>query len=166
MKDIQGYEGLYAITSCGKVWSYRRKKFLKPKIDRYGYVLYHLYKGGKEKFALAHRLVAQAYIPNPENKPDINHLNEIKTDNHTNNLEWSTTKENCNHGNRNNKISQKVSIPVYCVELDKVFPSGTVAAAETNTNGGGISQCLHGKQKTAGGYHWRYATQEEWEAAV
>ena len=68
MKDIKGYEGLYAITSCGKVWSYRRKKFLKLRADQDGYLLVNLYNKGKPKGCLVHRLVAEAYIPNPEGK--------------------------------------------------------------------------------------------------
>ena len=161
MNDIIGYEGLYAVTSCGKVWSHRRQKFLAPKIDRYGYVLYHLYKDGKEKLALAHRLVAQAYIPNPENKPDVNHLDEDKQNNSVNNLAWCTTRENCNYGNRNAKLAMKSSIPVYCIEQQKVYPSALVAAQETGATNGGISCCCRGKQKTSGGYHWRYATAQE-----
>ena len=69
------------------------------------------------------------------------------------NLEWMTPKENNNYGTRNQRLSKKV----YCVELDKVFNSLTEAAKETNTNVSGISNCLKGRYKTSGGYHWGYA---------
>ena len=65
MKDIKGYEGLYAVTSCGKVWSYRRKIFLSPSYDNNGYLMVNLSVGGNVKTKYIHRLVAEAYIPNP-----------------------------------------------------------------------------------------------------
>ena len=75
MKDIKGYEGLYAVTSCGRVWSYRRNKFLAPATIKSGYNYVNLYKDGKKKFCRVHRLVAEAYIPNPDNLPQVNHKN-------------------------------------------------------------------------------------------
>lgn len=98
MKDIEGYEGLYAITSCGKVWSYKSKKFLKARYDKDGYISVALRKDGKTKYFFVHRLVAMAYIPNPNNLPEVNHKNEIKSDNNINNLEWCTRKYNANYG--------------------------------------------------------------------
>ena len=87
MKDIKGYEGLYAITSCGKVRSYRRKKFLCPNTSVDGYVRVGLHKNGKTKTIEIHRLVAEAYIPNPEGLPQVNHKNENPSDNNLENLE-------------------------------------------------------------------------------
>ena len=82
MKDIRGYEGLYAITSCGKVWSYRRKKFLKPGVIQGGYLNVVLTnKDGQQKNHRVHRLVAEAYIPNPEGKEQVNHKDENKYNN-------------------------------------------------------------------------------------
>jgi hypothetical protein len=106
MKDIQGYEGLYAVTSCGKVWSYKSKKFLKPVDAGYGYMVVCLSKGNVLRNKRIHRLVAEAYLPNPDNLPDVNHKNECKTDNYINNLEWVSHKDNCNHGTRNLRISE------------------------------------------------------------
>lgn len=150
MKDIKGYEGLYAITSCGKVWSHRAQKFLKPQKDRYGYLHVNLYKDGKAKKYKIHRLVAEAYIPNPENKPQVNHKDENKEHNYVNNLEWMTSKENNNYGNHDTRKS------VYCVELDKVFSSTTEAARQLGIFQSNISACCHGERKTCGGYTWRY----------
>lgn len=94
MKDIQGYEGLYAITSCGRVWSYKYKRFLIPYKNNKGYLLVKLTKDGYS----IHRLVALNYIPNPENKEQVNHKDE-------NNLEWMTNYENCHYGTKNLRIS-------------------------------------------------------------
>ena len=222
-KDIPGFEGLYAVTDDGRVWSYRRKIFLKPGLDRYGYQIVNLYKDKKGKTTLVHQLVAKVFVPNPENKPQCNHINEIKTDNRAENLEWVTAKENINHGTRNKRASDTAAKPVYCVELDtvyknraeaakalrvsecsisycctgkqdnvigyhlmymdkeakekiprkstkkpiycveldKLFESQTAAAQELNINNSHISSCCNGKRKTAGGYHWRFATESE-----
>lgn len=81
MRDIKDYEGLYGITSCGRVWSYRSKKFLKPANDGSGYLKVALCKDKKRKWYYIHRLVAEAYIPNPENKLYINHIDENKANN-------------------------------------------------------------------------------------
>ena len=96
MKDIKGYEGLYAVTSCGKVWSYRRGKFLNAKDNGYGYLFVILRKDGKNKAFKVHRLVAEAYLPNPYNLRDVSHKDECKTHNWLGNLEWTTHKDNCN----------------------------------------------------------------------
>ena len=119
MKTIIGFEE-YLITTCGKVWSLRSKKFLKNQTDRYGYDYVHLQIKGKEKKYKIHRLVALAYIPNPENKPQVNHEDGIKKNNYPRNLSWSTNSENIKHAFKiglcvapkgiNNKLSKKIDI--------------------------------------------------------
>ena len=172
MKDIKGYEGLYAVTSCGKVWSYRRKIFLKPSISKDGYQRVGLSGNGKYRMIEIHRLVAEAYIPNPEGKKEVNHKDEIKSHNYVNNLEWLTHKENINYGTRTERALKngafknrlgnrgRTAIPVYCFELDKVFASATSAEKELGIAQSSICRCCKGKQKTAGKYHWKYATTE------
>lgn len=157
MKDIKGYEGQYAITSCGKVWSYRRKKFLKPRRCGKGYYSVSLSKNNVVKQHLIHRLVAEAYIPNPRNKPQVNHKDEDKSNNALPNLEWMTAKENSNYGTRNKTISKKI----YCVELDKVFESLTSASKELGLFNGNISRVCSGRQHTTGGYHFKYFEENE-----
>ena len=157
MKDIKGYEGLYAITSCGKVWSYKSQKFLSQRKNHDGYLLVNLYKNGTMKTYSVHRLVAEAYIPNPENKTEINHKDENKEHNWLSNLEWTTHKENINYGTRNAKVAEKNSIPVYCEELNTVFPSAIEAARQLDLDQGSITKCCKGARKTCGDYHWRYA---------
>lgn len=160
MKDIQNYEGLYGITEDGKVWSYRSKKFLSPGTESGGYLKVGLCKDGIRKQFKVHRLVAQAYIPNPDNLPQVNHLDEVKTNNCVSNLSWSTASDNCKYGTHMDRVKANGNggrpRKVYCVELDKEFPSITAAAREIGVHKQCIGDCLRGLQKTSGGYHWQY----------
>lgn len=97
VKDVSGYEGLYAVTSLGRVWSYRKNRWLKPWTDAGGYLKVSLYKQGHETNPSLHRLIGLTFIENPENKPQINHINGIKTDCRVVNLEWVTGRENLQH---------------------------------------------------------------------
>ena len=108
MLDVKGYEGLYAVTTCGKVWSYRRHKFMKLSTDRDGYKVVNLSRDGSYKQFKVHRLVAEAYVPNPEAKLEVNHIDEDKSNNCVNNLEWATRYENINHGTRNARARQTI----------------------------------------------------------
>lgn len=151
-KDIPGYEGLYLVTSCGKVWSYRRQKFLKPADNGHGYLYVMLCKDGTQKCRRINRLVAEAYIPNPEGKPEVNHLNQDKYNNCVNNLEWATSSENKQHSPQKSK--PKIFSKVRCVETGVIYNSCADAARDIGIHKYGINNVLHGKQKTAGGYHW------------
>lgn len=156
MRDIAGYEGLYAVTSCGKVWSYHSNKFLKPRINKGGYLQVNLSINGKAKNYYIHRLVAEAYIPNPNELPQINHRDECKEHNWLNNLEWCDGKYNSNYGTHNERMGRARSKAVYCVELDKTFYGMREAERQLNISNASISACCLGKVKTAGGYHWQY----------
>ena len=156
MKDIKGYEGLYAVTSCGRVWSYRKKRFLTPQDAGKGYVQVKLYKDGVNKYAYVYRLVAQAYIPNPENLPEVNHKDERKDHNYLQNLEWCSRSYNTHYGTGNDRRIEKRKRPVYCVELNQVFDSIKSAGNFINIPPGCINNCPRGRQKLSGGYHWRY----------
>lgn len=81
MRDIPGYEELYAATSCGKIYSYKAKKFLKPGKTKDGYLFVILYKDGVHKCYRVHRLIAATYLPNPDNLPQVNHKDEDKSNN-------------------------------------------------------------------------------------
>lgn len=100
-KDIRGYEGLYKVSNLGNVISYygskKTQKARKPITQKYGYHQLNLKKNGQLKMFLVHRLVAIAFIPNPKNLPQVNHINGIKTDNRVENLEWCTAKQNTLH---------------------------------------------------------------------
>lgn len=99
MKDIQGYEGSYAITRDGKVWSHKSERFLKPETTNKGYLRVALCKDGKQQHCRVHRLVAQAYLPNPDNLPEVHHINSIRTDNRVENLAWVSQEENLSKRN-------------------------------------------------------------------
>lgn len=96
MIDIKGYESIYAITENGEVYSYRNKKFIKPVQKKNGYVYIQLNYKGKNTYRL-HRLVAETYVLNPENKPFVNHIDGVKNNNHYTNLEWVNGTENNLH---------------------------------------------------------------------
>lgn len=104
-KLIEGCPG-YAITSDGQVWSFKTNKYLKQKIDRYGYPCVSLSINNKNKTMTVHRLVAEAFIPNPDNKPTVNHKDENKLNNSVNNLEWMTVAENNCYGTHYQRSSE------------------------------------------------------------
>ena len=160
-KDIEGYEGLYAISSQGRCWSYKSRIFLNP-INNKGYLRVRLYKNKKYKQHYVHRLVAKTFIPNPNNYLEINHKNEIKTDNCVGNLEWCDRSYNVNYGNRNAKNRKTIlnykafSKPIKCIETNVIYPSMSEATRKTNVNLSHICSVCKGKRKTTGGYHWEY----------
>lgn len=147
MNDIKGYEREYGITSCGRVWSYKSNKFLKSTIDGSGYEQIMLCKNGKVKQFKVHRLVAEAYIPNPNNFSQVNHKDENKNHNWINNLEWCDAKYN---------VSYSLGLKIKCVETNKIYESIRAAAKEMNLDNSSIAKACKGKLKTCGGYHWRY----------
>ena len=153
MKDIKGYEGLYGITSCGKVWSYKYKKFLKPVAYDNGYLCVTLCKNGKIKNYTIHRLVAEAYIPNPDNLPQINHKDENKANNCLQNLEWCDAKYNSNYGTRNEKLKKPILQFTLDGDLVREWPSAIDVGREVRST---IVNCLKGRYKTAYGYIWKY----------
>ena len=155
MKDIKNYEGLYAITEDGRVWSYKSNKFMTPAQNN-GYLFVNLYKEHKLKKAYIHRLVAEAYLPNPDNLPEVNHKDENKANNALSNLEWCTRQYNNSYGMRNERISKALGKSVLCVELDRVFRSVIEAAKQLNINSSNIFRALSGGTEKAYGYHWRY----------
>ena len=168
-KNIKGYEGLYQVSSMGRVKSLERKdclgrivkeRVLKPCIDRYGYLFVNLCAGGKKRTFFVHRLVCQAFHENPDNKPQVNHLNEDKTNNRVCNLEWATAKENLNHGTHNERMVKTLSKPICQYTLDekivKTWASLTEVQRQTGFSQGNISEVANGNRKTAYGFIWKY----------
>ena len=177
-RDVVGYEGLYQVSSEGRVKSLERtfidksgrkrtvkERILKPGMDKGGYLRIDLCASGKSRMFSVHRLVCQAFHDNPENKLDVNHINENKTDNRACNLEWSTRKKNCNHGTRNVRMAETKSKQVgqYTLngELIKVWSSATEAERRAGFDHSAISKVANGKRKTAYGFRWKHIERKE-----
>ena len=165
-KDIRDYEGLYQISNIGNVKSLNykqtgREKILKPSVDKDGYLFVCLCKNRKVKPFKVHRLVAQAFISNPNNYPQVNHKNEIKDDNRLENLEWCDAKYNVNYGTIKERTAEKLSKPVLKIdpisnEIVAEFPSIKEVERQLGYKQGNISKCCKGNRNTCGGYKWRY----------
>lgn len=98
MRDIAGYGGAYAVSSDGMVWSRKTNRVLKQHLTNAGYLAVDLSHDGVKKRHTVHRLVALAYVPNPNNLPVVNHLDSNKLNNEADNLEWTTVQNNTQHG--------------------------------------------------------------------
>ena len=136
-KDIKNYEGLYQVSNLGrvksverKVWCERNKSFkvLKERIlklwkSNCGYLRVVLCIDSKTRYHSIHRLVAEAFIPNPDSLPQVNHKDEDKTNNRIENLEWCSGEYNRNYGTRNERIKTTQGKPVLCVETGVIYPS-------------------------------------------
>lgn len=161
MKDIKGYEGLYAVTEDGKVFGYKRGRYLIPQTTDGKYFRVKLSKNGKTKTYLIHRLVAEAFIDNPDNKPCINHIDENGLNNHVSNLEWCTYKENNNHGNHNKKIAEAAKKSVMCVETGEIYSSLGEAADAFNVAISGICASCKNPNRSVLGKHFVYVNNDE-----
>ena len=158
-RDVPGYEGLYLVSDMGRVLGLKRG-LQHPTIDEYGYPRTALCRDGAMRYFPVHRLVAMAFIPNPENKPTANHINEIKTDNRVCNLEWATVAEQNVHGTRLERVGLANSIPVVQVDgygNEVVWSGASEAARALGISRKGIRDCCNGRYKTAGGFEWRNA---------
>ena len=156
-KDIEGYEGIYQVSNLGRVKRVTTGRILKGCKDRGGYLVVSLSKNGMYKTHKIHRLVAQAFIPNQENKPDVNHIDEDKANNLYSNLEWVTAKENNNHGTRIERTSHKIkAIDIVNGEYN-IYCSIRDCSRKLGLSQGNICQCLKGRRKQTGGYIFEYA---------
>ena len=176
-RDIPGYFGLYQVSNFGRVKSLvgthreSRERILKPYKTKYGYLRVRLCKDGKVKQFYVHRLVAEAFIPNPDNLPQVNHKNENKTDNKVENLEWCTAKYNQNYGTCIKRRTEKQKVdfinrsdqskPVAQFTKEGIliaqYPSRNEASRQTGYAYQHISSCCNGKTKSAYGYIWKWA---------
>ena len=178
-RPIKGYEGLYEISNLGRVKSLERiitrsdgvKQTIKSKIlkgtrDKDGYLIVGLSKNYETKQFKVHRLVAETFISNPDNKPEVDHINTNRTDNVATNLRWCTHEGNCNNVLSKKKRSEKIgkdnpkSKKVVQLTLDgdlvKVWDSAKDAVREEGFSDSHISNCCKGKRKTHRGYKWVY----------
>ena len=148
MKDVVGYEGLYGVTSCGKVWSYRNKKFLESASNGKGYLFVYLCKDNEKKRCYVHRLVAEAYLPNPDNLPEVDHIDNNKSHNYLNNLQWITHRDNSRKSNNKQILQYTLN-----GEFVREWASASDVGKEVSTH---ICNCLKGRRKSAYGYLWKY----------
>jgi hypothetical protein len=165
-KEVVGYEDLYQVSNIGNV---KRTKLLKLNIDRKGYYFVNLSKNGKVKCCRVHQLVAKAFIPNPNNFIEINHVDGIKTNNNIDNLEWCDHQHNMKHAHDNNLIPREGVLKVINAMVSKrkkpvlQIKNGIVvrefescASARRETGIINVSTCAKGLRKTAGGYVWKW----------
>lgn len=175
-KDIPGYEGLYQASTLGRIKKlstflpdkngkrcHRKACVLKQNIWKPKSKLstrrktVYLYKDGVKNTAKVHRLIALTFIPNPENKPDINHKDGNGENNKVDNLEWVTKNENMWHaryvlGHQNGFRNKSVK----CVETEEIFSSTSEAAKAKKVDQSSISRAANGRLKRAAGYHWKF----------
>ena len=162
-KPVEGYEGLYEVSNTGKVASLNyngtgQRKELKPTKAHHGYLNVRLYKEGRWKGVRLHRVVANAFIPNPHSLPEINHKDENPANNAVSNLEWCNHKYNCNYGTRIERQSKSMVNGKLSKAIVSILPDGTVeeypsmaeASRQLKCSQGRISDCCLGKIET---YH-------------
>lgn len=168
-RNIDGFENLYQISNLGRVKSLgngnsnnSKERILKPGNIGNGYLFVHLWKEGKRKKYLVHRLVASAFLENPNNLPQVNHINENKTDNSVKNLEWCSSEYNCNYGSRNERMATIRKKPIYSINKttnEITYYQSTIDAERiTGIYHSSIYNCLKKNRKSAGGYKWHYAS--------
>lgn len=182
--NIGNYQGIdlsnYEVSNLGNVRNAKTKKVLKPikHVTNTGYMHLDVVLSDtnhKKHTIIIARLVISTFKANPDNKPQVNHINEDPTDNRLNNLQWVTPKENNDHGTRNTRMvatmkangtytkisdimkdNKKRSIPVYCITNNTIYSSATEAARQLNLDQGSITKCLKGKFKQTKGYQFKY----------
>lgn len=150
-RDVVGYEGLYSIDIFGNVIRLSDNKEMKQQMNKFGYVNVSLSKNGKQKQHKIHRLIANAFIPNPQNKEQVNHIDGNKAHNVVWNLEWTTSKENNIHASNTGLIHKARKVKI--VETGEIYNSLGSCARAINGNAGDISRCIHSRgTKTHKGY--------------
>lgn len=162
-KDVKNYEGLYQVSNFGKIKSLPRRgtqtnteKILKVNYTYNGYERVSLNKNNKNKRYLVHRLVAETFIPNPNNYPQVNHKDKNKINNNVSNLEWCTPSYNINYGKRNNNLNKEV----WQYDLQGKFIKKWKSTMEIQRTLGfknqNISFACLGEKHTSHGYIWKY----------
>ena len=169
-KEIKGYEGLYQVSNLGRVKSLKRyvnhssnskrivnEKLLKPVVDNTKYYVVSLWKKNKHLRPHIHRLVAEAFIPNPQNKPHINHIDGNKLNNCINNLEWCTPRENVVHAYKTGLNQNHRTINQYDLNGNFIKTWSSIKDAQSFYKTSHIGECCRGTRNQTKTYIWRYA---------
>ena len=174
--DGEVYEGLYKVSNWGKIMSLNynhtgKPGLMNPTENIAGYLQVNLRKNGETNLCYVHRLIAETFLPNPENLPEVNHKDEDKTNNFVflnedgsvdkekSNLEWKNHRDNCNHGTRNERVAKAQSKPVLQFTLDGEFVREWPSTMECGRNGfnqGNIAACCRGLYESMYGFRWEY----------
>ena len=173
-KNIKGYPN-YMVSNMGNVKSLNynhtgREKIMKPSVDKDGYMYICLYKNGVKKLYLVHRLVAEAFISNPNNYPQVNHKDENPSNNFVDNLEWCDAKYNNNYGTRTERVTEKLingkksktvlQINKNTSEIIGEWPSIAEINRKKGFDSKCISNCCKGKQKQSYGFKWAFKKED------
>lgn len=160
-REIPEYEGHYLVSNCGRVkslyWNKPHGRMLSQKTDKDGYKEVSLHKNGKQTTKKVHRLVAEMFICNDDNLPQVNHIDEKKDNNLVTNLEWVTAKENVNHGTAIERMVNSKNGRTFIVdETGKVYKSQSECARDIGSTQQSVYKVLNGIYKTTCGFHIRY----------
>ncbi len=164
-KEVYGYDALYEISNLGRIRTkhhgkegYKKEyRYLEPIDNGNGYLRVNLRSNHRQRTAYIHKLVAQAFVDNPNGYSEINHIDEDKSNNNADNLEWCSHLYNCQYGTKNIRASEKRKKKIECVELGIIFDSLNDAANYFDVGVSAIGNCLKGRSKSCAGYTWRYA---------
>ena len=181
-REIEGFEGLYAVSNFGRIKSLRSNIYLRYATNNVGYAIAILSKGGKQYKFYVHRLVAKAFVPNVNGYNEVNHIDEVKTNNASDNLEWCTAKYNMNYGNaaqtrhllidygtqerkelarQNGKSTARPIVQFKGERRVNVYENAHDAERKTGINSSHILEVARGKRKSAGGFQWSYGRRDD-----
>lgn len=167
-KDINGYKGLYQVSNLGRVKSLDRyikqgnrtikfkSKILKQRLERNGYLRVTLYKNATPKQISVHRLVAETFINNPNNLPQVNHIDKNREHNYVTNLEWCTSLYNLQYSNIIKNLSKTKYKKIICNTTGEIFDSIKSASEKYNLQHSNIIKCCKGERNMTGGLKWSY----------
>lgn len=163
-REVYGFDHLYEISNLGKLRTkfagkrgYTKDyRYIEPRDNGNGYLRFNLKCNGKQRTTYAHRLVAEYFVDNPCGYTEINHIDENKKNNCADNLEWCTHAYNSNYGTKLERAARFSRKKIKCIETGQIYGSLEEASRAMNVVKGSISNCLHGRSKSAAGFTWEF----------